>query len=232
VYFLFAAMFGAALAGCAGLDSPGSGPVVDAPVYRVGDRWIYRGEDGFRVRSRWEETHEVTALGPDGITVRVTRKDADIDSVHTERWAAPGLVQVGAVYADETRRFTTPLKRFDFPLAVGKTWNHWVDQFNEATQRQGRINYFVRVARSGRVSTPAGTFDALELHVMMQLDDDEFWRWPTRSNNIMWYAPGVRNMVRETKSSQYIEKGEMNYQFPIRTQFGTLELISFTPGGP
>ena len=38
----------AALAGCAGFESAGSGPAAEAPAYRVGDRWIYRAQDGFR----------------------------------------------------------------------------------------------------------------------------------------------------------------------------------------
>ena len=224
------AALGVTLGGCAVGGSAGSGPAVEAPVYRVGDRWVYSGEEGFRIKTSWEETHEVTGVGPDGITVRITKKGADIDLVRTEQWAAPGLVRVGAVFADETRQFATPLARFAFPLSPGQTWNQWVDQFNEATQKQGQINRYAHVAGRKQVTTAAGTFEALELHVQMQLDDDEFWRWPTHCNYVVWYAPAVRNVVRESKAAQYVEKGEMQLQFAIRTQYGTLELVSFTPG--
>lgn len=227
---LFAAALGAALTGCAVGGSAGSGPAIEAPAYRVGDRWVYQGEDGFRVKTRWQETHEVTAVGAGGITVRVSKRGADVESVRTEEWAAPGMVRVGAVFADETRRFATPLKRYDFPLAGGKTWNQWVDQFDEAAQKQGKINHYVSVRGTTRVSTAAGNFDAVELHVIMQLDDEEFWRRPTHCNYVLWYAPAVRNFVRESKDAQYIEKSGDLSVIPIRTQYTTLELVSFTPG--
>jgi hypothetical protein len=224
-------LLAAALGGCAGFESAGSGPTVEAPTYRVGDRWVYQGEDGFRVRTRWQETHEVTAVGPDGISVRVTRKGTDGETVRTERWAAPGLVMVGAIFDNETRRFTTPLRRYAFPMAAGQSWNQWVDQFNETEQRQGQINRFVRVLERTQVTTAAGTFEALRMHVVMRLDDEDAFRWATHVNNVLWYAPAVRSMVRESRDAQYIDKGDMRSAIPIRTQFGTLELVSFTPGG-
>src|SRR5258705_9406778 len=110
-----------ALAGCAGgPGSTGSGPPADAPDYRVGDRWVYHGNDGFRVKTEWDETHEVTAIGPDGITVRITQKGPTTNVTRTELWSAPGQVKVGAVYDNDTRRFAVPLQRYDFPLAAGK----------------------------------------------------------------------------------------------------------------
>jgi hypothetical protein len=228
---LFAAGFGAVLAGCAGGGSSGSGPAIEAPAYRVGDRWVYQGEDGFRMKTRWQETHEVTAVGADGITVRISKRGADVESVRIEQWAAPGMVRVGAVFADETRRFTTPLKRYDFPLSSGKTWNQWVDQFDETARKQGQINHYVSVRGTKQVSTASGTFDALELHIVMQLDDEEFWRRATHCNYVVWYAPAVRNVVRASKDAQYIEKSGDLSVIPVRTQYTTLELVSFTPGG-
>src|SRR5258705_5642256 len=111
----------AVLAGCAGgLGGAGSGPSADAPAYRIGDRWVYHGDDGFRVKTEWDETHEVTAIGPDGITVRITQKGPTTNVTRTELWSAPGQVKVGAVYDNDTRRFAVPLQRYDFPLAAGK----------------------------------------------------------------------------------------------------------------
>src|SRR4051812_17219293 len=73
-----------ALAGCAGFESPGEGgPVVAAPAYGVGDRWVYAARDGFRAPVIWQETREVTAIDPSGITVRITQKGPSVDSVHT-----------------------------------------------------------------------------------------------------------------------------------------------------
>ena len=81
------------------------------------------------------------------------------------------------------------------------------------------------------VTTPAGTFDALAMHVVMWLDDEEFWRFPTECNYTVWYAPAVRGVVREVKRAQYREKGgDFDSGAQIRTQNAVVELLSFTPG--
>lgn len=221
-----------ALAGCAGgPGSTGSGPSADAPDYRVGDRWVYHGDDGFRVKTEWDETHEVTAIGPEGITMRITQKGPTLNVTRTELWSAPGQVKIGAVYDNETRRFAVPLERYDFPLAAGKVWNQRVDNYNEATKATGNINRWVRVGGWEKVATPAGTFDAVSMQVVMRLDDETFWRWPTTCNYAVWYAPAAHGVVREELNAQYAERdGGLDGGAVVRTQHGVLQLISFTPG--
>src|SRR5262245_44041762 len=220
----------AALAGCAGLPgSAGSGPPAEAPAYRVGDRWVYHGDDGFRVKTEWEETHEVTAIGADGIAARITLKGG-LDLTRMELWSAPGQVKVGAVYDNTTRRFEEPLQRYDFPLAPGKTWNQWVWNFNEFTKERGQINRYVNVGAWEKVTTPAGTFDAIRMWVVMRLDDETFWRFATTCNYTAWYAPAVKAIIREERRAQYVEKSGEHGGATIRAQYGVVELVSFTPG--
>ncbi len=220
-----------AIAGCtASLNTAGSGTAVNAPIYHVGDRWVYHAEDGYRLKTVWDETHEITAIGPDGITVRITQKGPSTDVSRTEQWTAPVLVKVGAVYNNQTRRFATPLERFNFPLLVGKTWNQRPDNYNEATKVTGSINYYADVQGWETVTTPAGTYEALKIHVLMRLDDEEFWRWPTECNYSVWYSPMVSGVVKEEKRAQYREKGDEMNAAVFRTQFATLQLTSFTPG--
>ena len=221
----------AALAGCAAFESPGSGPAAEAPTYRIGDRWTYRVQDGFLTPERWEETHVISAIAADEIGARITQKGPSRDTVRAELWSAPGLVKVGALFDNETRRFVTPLERYRFPLAAGQSWSRFVDNLNEATKATGQINHSVRVRGWEKVTTPAGTFDALAMHVLIRLDDEEFWRYATECNYTVWYAPAVRGVVREEKRAQYTEKGsraDMGAQ--IRTQNAVVELLSFTPG--
>ena len=46
----------AVLAGCApGPAVRRDGPAVEAPTYRVGDRWTYKASDGFRLPVTWDE---------------------------------------------------------------------------------------------------------------------------------------------------------------------------------
>jgi len=201
-------------------------------VYRVGDRWVYHAEDGYRVKTVWDETHEVIAVGADGITVRITAKGPSTDVTRVEQWSAPVQVKVGSVYDNETRRFTQPLQRYDFPLTDGKVWDQRVDNYNEATKKAGNISRYVRVRGYEKVTTPAGTFDAVSMQVIMRLDDDEFWRYATECNYLVWYAPEVRGVVKEEKNAQYLEKGGGSGSGGaiIRTQNTLLQLISFVAG--
>ena len=220
------------VAACAGYSLGGAqGPPVEAPSYHVGDRWVYQAKDGFRNPVVWEEVHEVTAVGADGIRVRVTQAGPSVANVRVEQLAAPGIVRVGALFDAETRDFARPLQRYEFPLVPGRTWSQFVRNLNETTKREGEINRYVRVGGWQKVSTPAGTFDAIRMTVIMRLDDDEFWRFPTDCTYAIWYAPAVRGVVREEKEAQYLEKGEsMDGVGAIRSQHATVELVRFVPG--
>jgi hypothetical protein len=221
------------LAACATTDQRGdlSGPVAAAPAPAAGTRWVYRGREGFRAPVVWEETHEVTGADANGVHVRVTLKGSYLDIERQELWTAPGVVRTGALMDIETRRFATPLVRYQFPLAPGETWNQWVDNYNETSRREGQINRYVRVGDWEKVSTPAGVFDAIRLRVLMRLDDEEFWRYPTTCNYLLWYAPAVGATVREEKDAEYYERGDRRDGIgAIRAQHTLLELVSYTPG--
>jgi len=221
----------AALAGCA--STPGSGPAAEAPTYRVGDRWVYHVEDGYRVKTVWDETREVTAIGPDGITILVTKKGPSTNATFTELWASPGRMSAGPLCNDDMRRFPTPLVRFDFPLAEGRSWRAWYDNVNETAIATGtlvarQVNYFARVQGWERVQG----YDAIRVFQIMRLDDDTFWHWPTECRFTTWYAPAIRGTVREERLAQYLEKGGPGPAGGglIRTLVAVAELVSFTPG--
>jgi hypothetical protein len=225
IFALLALLLGA----CASYDyGTAPGPPVAAPALKVGDRWVYRGREGFRVGMEWEETHEVTRIDADGITVHVTYDGERLTGDRYEMLQSPGLVKQGALMDIETRRFAEPLQRYVFPLTTGETWNQWVDNLNETTRKSGQINRYVRVGGWEKVATPAGTFDAVRLRVFMRLDDEEFWRYPTQCNYLVWYAPAVGATVREEKEAEYWEKGDrMDGMGAVRAQHTLLELVSF-----
>ena len=78
--------------------------------------------------------------------------------------------------------------------------------------------------------TPAGTFDAVALRIMMRLDDEEFWRTATEANYLFWYAPAVGNTVLEEKEAQYYDKGDPMSRATYRSQHGILDLVAFRKG--
>jgi hypothetical protein len=220
------------LSGCAGIAAEWAttGPPAAAPQLQVGASWTYRGRDGFRLPVVWEETRRITAAGADGYSVAVTMLGPALDIDRRESWTVPGLVESGALMDIETRRFAKPLERYRFPLVPGETWNQWVGNYNETTQKAGSINRYVRVGGWERIDTPAGSFDAIHLRVLMQLDDEDVWRGPTHCNYVIWYAPAVGAPVREEKDAEYYEKGDArNGISVIHAQPAVLELVSYTP---
>jgi hypothetical protein len=217
---------------CASVNVGGSpGPAVAAPEYRVGDRWVYHIVDGYRAKIVWDETHEVTAIGADGITVKVTAQGATFNGERIEKLRAPGVVLQGAVYEDETNLFDPPLIRYQFPLATGERWNQRVVNVEQEKGPYGGISRSVTVGGYEKITTPAGTFDAIGMRVFMQMDDETFWRWPTQCNYLVWYAPAIGASVREQKRSQWRDKGGQDDQAYHPGQNATIELISFTRGG-
>jgi hypothetical protein len=235
-FVLGAAALPAALAGCASVDRGEVGRADAAisapgPGYRVGDRWVYRVEQAFRNAPAYDETHAVTSVAANGIVVRVTAQIGNIAVDRIERWPAPGRVSQGTLLDIETRRFAEPLERWRFPMAAGASWNQWVDQVNETGGTRGRINRFVRVAGTDRVTVRAGTFDALRIVVIMRLDDEDAFRHATEVNHIVWYAPAVRATVREDRRAEYREKGsgrDRSSVVPVQNEVA--QLLAFTPG--
>jgi len=217
------------LPGCVAVGGT-AGPPVPAPLYRAGDRWVYSARDGFRAPVTWDETHEVVAVNAQGITVRIDQKGPTVDNTRTEQWLSPGIVSVGALFDNETRRFTPPLTRYQFPLTGAARWNQRIDNFNETTQQAGQITRFVQVGGWDKVQTPAGEFDAILMRVIMRLDDETFWRWATECNYEIWWAPKAGGVVREVRMAEYLERSDPMNAVRHRSQNALLELASFRRG--
>jgi hypothetical protein len=226
-----AAVFLAGACATGGIDGE-PGPPAPAPTYHVGDRWVYHVEDGYRQRFSWDETHEIISIEPSLITIRVDIKGDTLNGQRIEKLSAPGIVLQGAVYEAETRRFDPALIRFQFPMAPGDRWNQRVRDLNreEEGNPYGPIVRAVSIGGWRKITTPAGTFDAILLAIIMTLDDETFWRYPTECQYRAWYAPAVGNIVSETKRSQWRDKGGQDASAYHPGQNATIELTSFTPG--
>jgi hypothetical protein len=82
-----------------------------------------------------------------------------------------------------------------------------------------------------RVTTPAGTFDAIRMRVVMQLDDETFWRFPTECDYVVWYAPAVGAAVREERRSQWRDKSGQGSFIYHPGQNEVIELVSWRRAG-
>ena len=214
-------------AGCVSVGGA-SGPAAPAPTWRVGDRWVYRCADGYRVPVEWMETHRVAAVDASGITVRVTAQGG-VNFERVELLASPGVVKSGAAYdPDETRAFNPPMTRFEFPLTPGTQWSQQLRNLNQQNQLQSTLSRFVKVGGYETVITPAGTFNAITMRTLMSVDDNNPFRWPTQCNYVTWYADAPSNIVRMTKYATYRERGDGMEAAEIRAQNTTIELASYS----
>jgi hypothetical protein len=129
---------------------------------------------------------------------------------------------------NETRRFEPALIRYQFPLSSGERWNQRMRDLDHDSRPYGGIERSVTAHGYEKITTPAGAFDAIRLSVLLRLDDETFWRWPTDCTYTVWYAPAVGASVRERKQCWYSEKGGLNGGGRITSQNATVELISST----
>ena len=221
------AMPAVAMAGCVSVGGA-AGPPMPAPVYKVGDRWVYHCSDGYRLPVVWEETHEVTAVDATGIAVRVTARGETVNFERVELLASPGVVRIGSAYDPaETRTFVPPMERFQFPLTPSTQWTQNLRNRDPHNELMSTINRFVRVGGYETVSVPAGTFNAIVMRTLMSVDDNNPWRWPTDANYMTWFDERVGNVVRMTLYAEYLERGDGMSAIKIRTQNTLIVLASY-----
>ncbi|MDR0771143.1 MAG: hypothetical protein LBE75_08095 [Burkholderiales bacterium] len=222
------------LTGCASLMGLDGDPSkrAEAPDYRVGDRWEYRVEEGYRLPLVWDETWEIVRIDAEGVAVRITRKGENIDDMRTELWPQPGLVSQGALMNVETRQFNAPYQRYRFPMKAGDSWSQRLDT-PEAKQRQGQQPSFVTRAWGWeKIKTAVGEVDALRLNQVITFDDEDPWRWATHGSYEIWYAPAVNNIVYAKKRASYFERGDRYPTEERSAQSEIIELRSYTRGQP
>jgi hypothetical protein len=228
-----------ALAGCGGGGGPSgnaattgasAGPPVPAPTLAVGDRWQYRITDNLRRGAVTMLDAQVVSIANGVATLRLVYTDERGPSERTEEIDASGGLVVGSLKEELTRRFPTPVELYDFPLQSATSWRQTVNTTSPDTGLPAQILVYGTVQGSSQVSVPAGSFDAIYLYRVIQLDDEQFWRTRTNRRDYVWYAPQVKTAVREKHDATYTlrEGGAFS---EVRTENTTRDLVSFQPGG-
>jgi hypothetical protein len=220
----------AALVLCACAAPQPLGENVAPPRFVVGDRWEYRITDGLRRDATTRLDVQVVAINAGVATMRLVYVDSYGRSEKTEEIDADGGLRAGALLKEEVRRFSPSLKLLDFPIGQRSPWRQVVDTFRRDTQLKDDILIYGEVQGRSPVTVPAGTYDAVAIYRIVQLDDDEFWRSKTTRRDSVRYAPEVKGVVREVRDAEYVELHSGPDSSAIRTEYTTTELVSFTPG--
>ena len=216
--------------------APGAAPAaersdggVDAPKLRAGDKWTYRIVEGYRLKTTWTETHEVTSAAPDAITIAVTIDGPTGRGQREEVWSAPGIVRSGTIAGFGTKRFEPALIRYRFPLTRGATWSQRVRDVDSAAGPYGDVSFKANVVGHETVATPAGKFEAIKIRYVYQLDDESLSNYPTQCEYVVWYAPAVGAAVKEQRRAWSMTKGRSPARTPAEN--AVHELTAFTHAG-
>ena len=119
----FLAAIAALLVGCQSATLTPSFPPVPAPALAVGDHWQYRITDNLRLGLVTMLDAEVVNVSGGTASLRLMYSNQYGRTEATEEIDANGGLVVGALKAgQESRRFPSPVKLYDFPLENGKTW--------------------------------------------------------------------------------------------------------------
>jgi hypothetical protein len=204
-------------------------PPIGAPKLAVGDHWQYKITDNLRMGLVTMLDANVVSINAGTATIRLAYNDQYGRSEATEEIDANGGMILGALRGQETRRFQTPIKLYDFTLEQGRTWRQTVATISPDTQLPAQILVYGTVQGQTVVNVPAGAFNATYLYRVIQLDDEQFWRTRTTREDSVWFSPDMKVPVRELRNAYFVQNGG-GVGGLVRTENTTRELLLFQPG--
>lgn len=201
----------------------------DAPKLVVGDHWQYRITDNLRRGVVTMLDSEVVSVANGIASVRMVYEGPYGRTEDSEQINANGWLVFGALKQDFPRQFPTPIQLYDFPLEQGKTWRQVVNTISPETGLAAQILSFGTVQGLRSTTVPAGTFDAIYIYRIIQLDDAQFFRTRTERRDSVWFDAKAKGPVRELRDASFIELSGTDSD-AIRVENTVRELLSFRPG--
>ena len=162
---------------------------VDAPVWNVGDRWIFSNGGIIEVMDVNQNSY-VLRFSDDICIVESRKFNAIVFDKST-------LHRIYGFNGDKRKKYTNNLKKiFDFPLSPGKQWRD--DEIYETSlissfSMLGDLDWYqiFKVLAWEDVEVQAAKFRAIKLEVSTGHPPDELW-----SKSLYWYSPEVKYFVK------------------------------------
>ena len=147
------------------------GPNVAPPRFAVGDHWEYRITDSLRRGAISRLDAQVVGMNAGVTTIRLVYVDSYGQSERTEEIDANGELRAGSLANEAARPFSPPLKLIDFPIGQHSSWQQTIDTFRSDLQFKDQIRIYGQLQGRAPVTVPAGTYDAVAIYRIMELDD-------------------------------------------------------------
>jgi len=184
-----------------------SAQTVEAPRWKVGDKWVYEESARFREgTTKWfREVAEAKADGTFAVATggRQLTFDRETNSLDNR----------GADYS---------WRRFAFPMSVGKSWS-WERKY-EGQGYQGREQGSFRVVAYEKLTVPAGTFDCMKVEGTAYRNWDSALSVAKGWNNAItkttyWYCPEVGWVGKWIVENQPYSSAAWGRQESVLTSF-------------
>ena len=161
----------------------------DKPDVHVGDRWSWQHTNGLVNERDVTRVEDVVGISDNEIKTRVRIKGKSGSDIYTytRDWNPVDIVSA---------QWTPYLKRFVFPLEVGKKWDGAADKMVFKGGKHGKFSLTGEVVAFEKVTVPAGTFDAYKIKLTtdaVSTDEDVI---SGHTEETCWYAPAVRQNVK------------------------------------
>ena len=175
---------------------------VEAPVWNVGDKWVFKRTDGVTF------FQEVAEVKEDLFIVKVGGSK-DLNAYDKKTMNIKFLIDEGGKQVESE---STLRNLFDFPIFVGKKWSDTtislcLQGLAQARLRMGKAVYTSEFKVEGieEITTPAGKFRAYKLHFQQSDNVSRSSGWIR-----YWYSPEVKMWVkREVEKSTYLAETRM-----------------------
>ena len=246
-------IIGLLLAGCAAPGStpysvPLASPLVGPPAQpaRAGDTFVYQMRNAYNGELRGDVQYRVDKTDGDRAIVAVTTNSPYAGLPHTEiytidgNWLRHPLVNHNQVVDYD---FAPLFPAYPFPLEPGKTWSMRVNATNPLTGRMHSVRVDGAVLGGERITTPAGTFDAVKIRRRIYAGDWEGFLQETNIVELDWYAPALGRPVRVEINSSWLDTsrspggggifggGILRSNQLMRGDWSVFELVSYQAQG-
>ena len=178
---------------------------IEAPVWNVGDKWIWNSTDGATLNS------EVVKVEGNSYIVKM-EGDPDLYAYDKK------TMNINLLLKKDGRRFKVDFawrKVLDFPIFVGKSWIDTAYRKPAGYDIETTYIHEFRIDGVEDITTPAGAFKCYKIRLKLTNLSNHSSGWVH-----YWYSPEVKNWIKREAENSW---------FWMRTVLAPkAELISYT----
>lgn len=159
------------------------------PDIHTGDLWSWQHINGLVNEKDYTSIEDVVDVSDKEVQTRIRRKgrSGSAIAIYSREWNPVDVVSA---------RYDANLKKFDFPLQVGKKWDGTADKMLFSNGKHGKFFLKGEVLAFEKITVPAGTFDAYKILLTLDAIGTDEDANIGHTVETYWYAPSVKREVK------------------------------------